>query len=742
MDPSQYLPEGYSPSKKEQATLNFIAKKAPRSIERFLPLLVSSMIDYNLSQKQITAGLHHLVDFYQKERKYEMTEEEKESYHKSMGIGIEYSDLEISIAVDKVLEENMEQLLERRYFAPSAFYMSLVSALLPWVDTKKTLAIIEEKMAQILGPKTEADLKPPAKTKKPKKEKVKKEKKVKDNEEEKESEFKEVDLEKLWTSVPQYNRYEQRPEIMEEHERVTGGKVFTRFPPEPNGFLHIGHSKAMFLNFGYARRVGGKTYLRFDDTNPSVEKDDFVEGIKHDVKWLGHEPFNVTYTSDYFDRLYDCAIDLIKRDLAYVDDQQKVDVALFRKEKKNPPCRDKYSVEENLRLFEMMRTGCFPAGSFTLRLKIDMAHPNPNMRDPIAYRIQYYPHNRTGDKWCIYPSYDFSHCLIDAFEHISHSMCSIEFGSRRDSYDWLTHILPVYRPMQWEFSRLELEGAVMSKRHINTLVTAGVLCGYDDPRLMTIAGLRRRGFPADAINKFCVSVGITRAKQTTSKHVLEHVIRTHLDAHADRAFLVIDPIKVTLRNIEPSEVIPIMRPVHPKDKSKGEREINISKVIYIERDDWRDEDEPGYYRMAPGKTVCLRYGYPITVVDSVKDESGKVCEIICDVIRPDQKLKKKVKGFIHWVSEHDSKDCEVRLYTNLFKGDKPDPENLIASVNTGSKVVYHKSKADPAIIGAAETVNTAFQCERVGYFAIDDDSSKDHIVLNRTVTLKESKDKI
>jgi glutaminyl-tRNA synthetase len=533
---------------------------------------------------------------------------------------------------------------------------------------------------------------------------------------------------------------------LKKHLEFTGGKVFTRFPPEPNGYLHIGHAKAMRFNFHSAEVVGGHTYLRYDDTNPEKETQEFITNIEENVRWLGYKPYKITYASDYFEDLYNLACELIKRGKAFVCHQTKQEMNEYRVIKQDSPYRTR-SVEENLKLFEMMRQGRFDEKVCCLRMKIDMQHNNPCMRDPVAYRIKYVPHPHAGDKWCIYPTYDFTHCIHDSLENITHSLCTLEFEIRRDSYYWLLEALDLYRPFVWEYSRLNLTRNVLSKRKLTQLVAGNYVKGWDDPRMLTINGLRRRGYTAEAINTFVDTVGVARRgnDKILSIKLLEYCIRTDLDKNeknrASRTLAVVDPIKVTIVNFEPDHSEEIETPKYPMDKEKSEkRKIVLSKVIYIERTDFKEKDEEDFYGLAPGKEVGLKYASIIKCIDIVKDNNNHIKELICEY----SKENKNIKGRIHWISEKDALKCEVRLYDYLFNSE--DPASLdepLNDLNQQSLVVRTNSLVNKSLINEIKEGKKHFQFERLGYFVVDHDSdvNNNNLVFNLTVDLGDEKNK-
>ena len=529
-----------------------------------------------------------------------------------------------------------------------------------------------------------------------------------------------------------------------------GFKVITRFPPEPNGFLHIGHAKSICLNFGVASEHHGKTYLRFDDTNPGHESQEYAEAIKEDVKWLGFDwKDNLTHASDYFEQLYDVAELLIKNGSAYVDSLSTEDIRQYRgtltQPGKNSPYRDR-RIEENLELFHRMRQGEFSDGEHILRAKIDMSAPNINMRDPAIYRIRHISHQRTKDKWCIYPMYDFAHCLSDAFEDISHSLCTLEFEDHRPLYDWfISQVKPKHIPKQIEFSRLNVAYSLTSKRKLNQLVEKEIVNGWDDPRLPTIAGMRRRGYPPQAIVDFCHRVGITKKDNVIEMSALEHSVREKLDESSARRMVVLRPLKVILTNFDESKNEALVAKNHPKRAELGERKISFAKELYIERDDFM-EDAPGkFFRLQPGGEVRLRFAYIIKCDEVIKNSDGEVIELHCSY-DPDTRSgtgtsDKKVKGTIHWVSVKDSFSAEIRLYDRLFS--EPDPGNsddIMLTINPKSLEVV-SARLENSLLNTKP--GETFQFERNGYFCTDrKDHNSDTPVYNRIITLRDSWAKI
>ena len=527
-----------------------------------------------------------------------------------------------------------------------------------------------------------------------------------------------------------------------------GGRVHTRFPPEPNGYLHIGHAKSICLNFGLAKEFGGKCNLRFDDTNPSKEETEYVDSIINDVRWLGFDwEDRLFYASDYFEQLYQWAIQLIKQGQAYVCDLTAEQVRETRGTTTEPGTESPYrnrSVEVNLDLFQRMRAGDFPDGSRTLRSKIDMASPNFNMRDPVMYRILRAEHHRTGNDWLIYPMYDYTHGECDSIEGITHSICTLEFEDHRPLYDWYVESLGIHRPQQIEFDRLNLTNTMLSKRKLLLLVQKGYVSGWDDPRMPTLSGIRRRGYTPEALRAFCGSIGVSKTNGTIEFPLLEHHIREDLNARAARVMAVVDPIKVIIDNYPDGQTEELEAANHPDKPEMGMRQVPFSKVLYIERDDFREVPPPKYYRLFPGQEVRLRYAYFIKCVSVVKDANGEVTEVHCTYDpasrggnSPDGR---KVKSTIHWVSAEHALTFEARLYESLLLEDAPQSDDIATQLNPTSLVVKANAKIEPSVKGAAP--NTHFQFERVGYFNVDLDSTDEKLVCNRTVQLKDTWAKI
>lgn len=527
------------------------------------------------------------------------------------------------------------------------------------------------------------------------------------------------------------------------------GRVVTRFPPEPNGYLHIGHAKSICLNFGIAAEYTGVCHLRFDDTNPTKEDREYVEAIQEDVRWLGFDwQDKLFYASDYYERLYKYAVYLITHGKAYVDSLSADEIREYRgsltRPGRNSPYRDR-SVEDNLDLFSRMRAGEFADGSQVLRAKIDMASPNLNLRDPVLYRIRRATHHRTGDRWCIYPMYDFTHGQSDAIEGITHSICTLEFEDHRPLYDWFLNELPVpCRPRQIEFARLNLSYTVMSKRKLLELVTKRHVTGWDDPRMPTLKGLRRRGYTPTAIRTFCERIGVAKRNSMVDMAMLEYYVRDDLNKRAPRVMAVLRPLKVVIDNYPPSRVEQLEAVNNPEDPSAGSRQVPFSRVVYIEQDDFREEPPRKFFRLAPGREVRLRYAYIIKCVEVVKDAAGNIVELHCtydpETHSGGPAEGRKVKATLHWVSAAHAIPAEVRLYDILFT--KPDPDNVEDGyhytdfLNSNSLEVLPACQLEPGLADAA--VGSRYQFERLGYFCVDPDSVAGRPVFNRTVTLRDT----
>jgi glutaminyl-tRNA synthetase len=525
------------------------------------------------------------------------------------------------------------------------------------------------------------------------------------------------------------------------------GRVQTRFPPEPNGYLHIGHAKAICIDFGLADEFGGHTNLRFDDTNPEKEETEYVESIMADVKWLGFQWDGLFYASDYFGQLYEWAVQLIKAGKAYVDDLSADEIRQYRgtltEPGKNSPYRDR-TVEENLELFERMRAGDFPDGSRVLRAKIDMASPNLNMRDPVMYRILHAEHHRTGNQWSMYPMYDFAHGQSDSIERVTHSLCTLEFEDHRPLYNWFIQQLGIFPSRQIEFDRLNLTYTLLSKRKLLQLVQEGRVTGWDDPRMPTLGGIRRRGYTPEAIRNFCGAIGVSKTNGSIELAMLEHFVREDLNKRSPRVMAVLRPLKVVIDNYPENQVEEMDAVNNPEDTSAGTRKVPFSRTLFIEQDDFREVPPKGYFRLSPGREVRLRYGYFITCQSVVKNDKGEVLEVHCTYDpatrggnAPDGR---KVKSTIHWVSAANAIDAEVRIYETLFSKEDPskveEGKDVLDNLNPNSLEVLRHAKVEPSLANAAQ--GSRYQFERLGYFCVDPDAKPGKPVFNRTVALKDT----
>ncbi|KAL1021535.1 hypothetical protein UPYG_G00014510 [Umbra pygmaea] len=665
------------------------------------------------------------------------------------GVGVVITPEQIEDKVEQVIKKHKEQLLQERYRFNMGLLMGEARGGLMWADGKMIKNEVDLQVLHLLGPKTEADLE--KKPKQGQKTKASAELTVKEElslNGELKIEGRSL-MDQLRGAALNFHKpgenyktegYVVTPKTMDllkEHLKVTGGQIRTRFPPEPNGILHIGHAKAINFNFGYAKANDGICFLRYDDTNPEKEEEKYFTAIKDMVEWLGYKPFEITHASDNFQKLYDLAVELIKRGHAYVCHQRGEE--LKGHNTLPSPWRER-PLEESLVLFERMKRGLFAEGEVTLRMKMVM---EDGKMDPVAYRIKYTAHHRTGDQWCIYPTYDYTHCLCDSIEHITHSLCTKEFQARRSSYFWLCNALDVYCPVQWEYGRLNLTYTVVSKRKIIKLVETAVVRDWDDPRLFTLTALRRRGFPPEAINNFCAKVGVTVAQATMEPHMLEACVRDVLNDHAPRAMAVLEPLKVTITNLPEGTRNDVRVPDFPANEFMGSHVVPFTRTIFIEQSDFREVLEKGYKRLTPDQPVGLRHaGYVISVQKVIKDAEGKPTELEVHCCSS-HGVVEKPKAFIHWVSQ--PKKCEVRLYERLFLHKNPEdpsevPGSFLSDINPNSLQVINDALVDCSVSKAK--VFDKFQFERVGYFAVDPDSTADKLVFNRTVTLKEDPGKI
>jgi glutaminyl-tRNA synthetase len=647
----------------------------------------------------------------------ENQEPDVQFFEKVCGVGVVVTKEQVEDVVAQVLKSNATKLQELGWSINIGDIVQPVKKFgeMKWADGKLVKEEVDRQLLKLLGEK-------PSKIEKPKV--VKKEKPTEDEEEGVSRKFEARDLEDA------KNTQEQ----LEKHLKATGGKVVTRFPPEPNGFLHIGHAKAMNLSFNYAKDNSGITLLRFDDTNPDAESNLYYESIKEMVDWLGFKPHKTTSSADYFEELFNYAVQLINDDLAYVDPSNATEMAQQRKDKVDSPYRNRPK-EESMKLFLDMKKGKYEEGSMALRGKMY----NANLRDPVFYRIKYKHHVVSGDKWCVYPSYDFTHCIVDSIENVTHSLCTLEFETRRESYYWLLKNLNLYKPHVWEFSKLQLTKTVLSKRNILKMVNNKIVRGWDDPRLLTLAGLRRRGYTPESIKSFCHDIGVTRVNNTIPLERLEQSCRVDLDDKADRVFVILNPLKITITNYDKFEKIDASN--HPKDPTRGTRKLPFSNVLYIEKNDFRMVDSKDYYGLAPNKEVGLRYSYNITCTDVIKDSDDNVIELKAIV---DLEKKNKPKTHIHWLArDENNKDpmvAEVRIYKPLFTVEDPSAEaNWETVVDTTSEEIIKDAFIDPIFADAKKLkIFSHYQFERLGFFTVDSDTTENSIVFNRTVTLKES----
>ncbi|KAF5097248.1 hypothetical protein D0Z00_002457 [Geotrichum galactomycetum] len=687
------------------------------------------------------------------------------------GVGIEVTEAQINEEVAKYINENKSEIETQRYkIVPSLLTSVKKLPSLKWANPGAFKPIIDNQILELLGPKDERDLV----KKKEKKEKPTAQKAVKEEPAKTRSMFSEGFLGAL--HKPGGNA-QVNQKFMDEHLKFTNGRVFTRFPPEPNGYLHIGHSKAIAVNFGYAKFHDGLCYLRYDDTNPEAEEEQYFTSIRETVDWLGFKPYKITYSSDYFDQLYELAEFLIKKDLAYVcfctAEEMKIGRGLVNgkggHERKGCAEREK-SVEVNLQEFRNMRDGKYGKGEATLRMKQDFKNDNPQMWDLVAYRVLNAPHHRTGDKWKIYPTYDFTHCLVDSFENISHSLCTTEFYLSRESYEWLCDAVEVYKPAQREYGRLNLTGTIMSKRKIAKLVNDKYVRGWDDPRLFTLVGIRRRGVPPGAILHFVAQLGVTTSNSNIQTARFESSVRKYLEDSTPRLMMVLDPIPVILENLPEDHYEEFDVPFKPGTPEMGSHKLPFTRKFYIDRSDFREEASKDYFRMAPGQSVgLLKVPHNVRVTSFTKDESGNVTEIRAHY--ENDVPAKKPKTFIQWIADAPSKNSpvrlgEVRLFNQLFKSENPEsnPDGFLADINPESETILktaiietgffevkenspwtpanaqNQSKEEQVLQGKetkGEPEGVRFQALRVGYFCMDKDSTDASIVLNRIVTLKE-----
>ncbi|EFO97175.1 hypothetical protein CRE_03478 [Caenorhabditis remanei] len=717
------------------------------------PLVVKYIMNDGIkTEPQLSAAIEYLLS-------HTVKGIEVPAFEKSCGVGVVVTIDDIENAVTKVINEHREKIVAERYSFPAGKLLGELRALLPWADGAITKKEVDLRFLELLGPKTAEDLAPKKKEKKVEAPKVQKTKEIgeksrelnvikdpsRPDNEELNSEGAETMDELLRTrahfhkvgenfKTDGYVTTPKTAELLKAHVAAVGGKVVTRFPPEPNGVLHIGHAKAININFGYAKAMGGLCNLRFDDTNPEKEEEKFFTAIEDIVNWLGYNPARVTHSSDNFQQLYLWAVKLIQKGLAYVCHQKVEEMRGF--EVQMSPWRDR-SIEDNLQLFEDMKHGKYDEGEATLRLKLTLEEGKV---DPVAYRIKYVPHHRTGNQWCIYPTYDYTHCLCDSIENITHSLCTKEFQSRRSSYYWLCNALDIYCPVQWEYGRLNVNYTVVSKRKILKLITTKTVNDWDDPRLFTLTALRRRGIPSEAINRFVAKLGLTMSQMVIDPHVLDATVRDYLNVHAPRTMAVLDGLKLTIENFDdlnlPSTADVPDFPSDPSDPRK--HSVSVDREIFIEKSDYKpDDSDKSFRRLTPKQAVGLKHiGLVLRFVKEVKDAAGHVEEVVVKA----EKLTEgeKPKAFIHWVAKPVS--AEVRLYERLFKSKNPEdaqalPGGFLTDINSDSLTVLYNALIDQSI--AKSKVYDRFQFERIGFFCVDKDSTSAKLVFNRTVVLKD-----
>eukprot|EP01130_Rhizamoeba_saxonica_P013218 TRINITY_DN5610_c0_g1_i1.p1 TRINITY_DN5610_c0_g1~~TRINITY_DN5610_c0_g1_i1.p1 ORF type:complete len:771 (-),score=203.83 TRINITY_DN5610_c0_g1_i1:38-2350(-) len=697
-------------------------------------MVVSYIMDGTLSSgPQVDAAIAFV-------KKRKNTTIDIEEFETESGVGVEFADGEVSAIIENLIEENMEQLQEEKYNLYSKLFGSIRGTKLKFYPNGGEIkSELDRILLEKIGPRTGKV------TRKSKQKKKHISERLKNTEH--------IGLQESIKFPDVKDNLQVTPELLEKHLQETGGIVITRFPPEPNGYLHIGHAKSMSLNFGYSKKLGGKCIMRFDDTNPENEKNEYIEHILENIGWMGYEYAEVTHASDYFPQLYELALELIRRGYAYVCHQTSEEITKSRETHTNSPWRDR-SVEENLAEFLKMKQGRYGEGEATLRMKMDMQSPNPAMWDHIAYRVKFVEHPHVGDTWCIYPSYDFTHCLNDSLENITHSLCTLEFENRHESYNWLLDVLGLYKPHVWEFGRLAITYTVMSKRRLLKLVNLKKVAGWDDPRMPTLNGYRRAGYTPESIKDFCEDIGVTRKTGTVIPiEKLERFCREHLNHIAHRAFAVFDPIRVTISN-DSGEAVNVECPNIPKNEEAGVHTIPFTGVFYIERSDFRENDSKDYFGLTlntnkpKGKWVRLKYlNYIVKLVEIIKDEEGNAVELVVE--RDLENAIKKPSGTIHWVSEPEvgvePLRIEVRNYDRLFKnenpydipeGTEPGPDAWMVNLNENSLEVI-EAYADPSVLNY--NVFDKIQLERHGYYCMDPDSTDKKLVFNRTVSLKESK---
>eukprot|EP00055_Hartaetosiga_balthica_P018668 m.135083 g.135083 ORF g.135083 m.135083 type:complete len:768 (+) comp9826_c0_seq1:21-2324(+) len=718
----------------EQATVIFsFATKIPKSkalTDTHVDTILASIKKGDLTR---VVQLDAAIAFFKKNK------DSVDGYEEACGFGIVITPEDITTAVAAEIEKVKDELVAKRYRFSTGPIIASLRKSMKWADAKAVKDEIDAQVLALLGPKTEEDMKKPPKVKNKSEKPSVKDTKVEEKGEDvitftgASSHFHAVggnDTTANYVTTPNTTR------LLAEHKKRVNNTVHTRFPPEPNGILHIGHAKAINFNFKYAKGNGGNCYLRYDDTNPEKEGQEFVDGILTDVRWLGYEPFKITYSSDYFVELHEAAVELIKRGGAYVCHQPAEELK-GHEDRKFSPWRER-PIEESLKLFDDMKKGLIDEGKATLRMKHIM---EDGKLDPVAYRIMFAPHHRTGNTWCIYPTYDFTHCLCDSFEDITHSLCTKEFQNRRSSYYWLCNSLDVYCPVQWEYSRLNMAYALVSKRKIGNLIDTNTVRGWDDPRLFTLAALRRRGFPPEAVNNFCALVGVTENNNTlVSPKLLEACVRDVLNVKATRVMAVLDPLKVTITSGDYPSTVTVEN--NAVVEGSGTHAVPLCSVLYIDRDDFCIDPPKGYRRLTPTQSVCLKAAGLVLHTESFKTGSdGRATEVS---VRVEALTKEnKPKGFIHWVSsaspEKPPRAAEVNVFHQLFNTENPlEGKDMKKNVNLHSLDVFDALIDDSVDVN---TVGTVYQFERIGFFVVDKESTPELPVFNRTVALKEDKGK-
>ncbi|CAF3321802.1 unnamed protein product [Rotaria sp. Silwood1] len=730
----KFLPQENQITKPIGNLLYALATKSKQQIHHLHKYLIKYICEEKIKNDlQLTAAIQYLLTNPKEPIDQKALEE-------NAGIGVTVTPEEIERTIEEIIKQNKTNLLEQRYDFPIGTLLGVARKRLPWADGKAVKAEMDVQLLDLLGPNDPSTKTTTQKqnTAKPSTTKAKPAAAAAANNDVQENgethSYSDLSGEALNFHKPGENYktegYIMTPKTMDllkEHLKKTGGKVVTRFPPEPNGILHIGHAKAINFNFGYAKANNGICYLRYDDTNPEKEEEKFFTGILDIVQWLGYKPYKITHASDHFDQLYEWAKELICRGHAYVCHQKGEELKGYNVPES--PWRNR-PIQESLQLFEDMKYGKFAEGEATLRMKCVM---EDGKLDPVAYRIKYAHHAKSGDKWCIYPTYDYTHCLNDSIENITHSLCTKEFQSRRSSYYWLCNALDLYCPVQWEFGRLNLQYTVTSKRKITKLILEGIVKDWDDPRLYTLTALRRRGFPPEAIILFCSRIGVTMSQTVLHPDMLDACVREVLNVSAPRVMVVTEPLKVTITNFPSGNPMELTVPNFPADESRGSHTIKFDSVIYIEKSDFNEKPAKDYKRLAPNQPCGLRHtGYIIMIQDIIRDSNNEPIELKVTCQKATDEGVSKPKGFIHWVSH--PIECEIRLYDRLFFHSNPDdpkevPGGFLTDINTNSLIINKNALADDGIKNAKPFDN--FQFERVGFFSVDPDSTNDKMTSNR-----------